>query len=57
VVEAALATHSEFERADLSQFADDRLTSWIDDGVLRLTPDSGTDGFTAFVLQRKSDRA
>ena len=53
VVETLLASHSEFERVDVSRFSDARLAAWIDDGVLRLTPDAGTDGFTAFVLQRK----
>ena len=27
------------------------VSAWIDNGVLRLTPDSGADGFTAFVLR------
>lgn len=54
VVESVLASRSEFERVDLSPFSDARLTPWIDDGVLRLTPDAGTDGFTAFMLQRKT---
>ncbi len=53
VVDSVLASRSEFERVDVSRFTDQRLVPWIDDGVLRLTPDAGTDGFTAFVLQRK----
>jgi 16S rRNA (cytosine967-C5)-methyltransferase len=43
-----------FERVDLAQFAPDGAKSWVEDGVLRLTPDSGADGFTAFVLRRSS---
>ena len=41
-----------FERIDVAQFAPDGAKAWIEDGVLRLTPDSGADGFTAFVLRR-----
>ena len=41
-----------FERADLTGFAPDGARSWIENGVLRLTPDSGADGFTCFVLKR-----
>jgi 16S rRNA (cytosine967-C5)-methyltransferase len=40
-----------FERVDIAQFAPDGAKPWIEDGVLRLTPDSGADGFTAFVLR------
>lgn len=41
-----------FERIDVTQFAPGGAKAWIEDGVLRLTPDSGADGFTAFVLRR-----
>ena len=40
-----------FARADIAQFATEGAKEWIEDGVLRLTPDSGADGFTAFVLR------
>jgi 16S rRNA (cytosine967-C5)-methyltransferase len=40
-----------FERVDIAQFAPDGAKPWIENGVLRLTPDSGADGFTAFVLR------
>ena len=52
VVQNVLASQKDFERVDAGFFANDEVRKWIEDGVLRLTPDSGTDGFTAFVLQR-----
>jgi hypothetical protein len=52
VVDAVLASNREFERADAGFFANDEVRKWVSDGVLRLTPESGADGFTAFVLQR-----
>lgn len=39
------------ERVDVAQFAPAGAQPWIEEGVLRLTPDSGADGFTAFVLR------
>jgi 16S rRNA (cytosine967-C5)-methyltransferase len=41
-----------FVAEDITRFAPPGVHRWIEDGVLRLTPDSGTDGFTAFVLKR-----
>jgi 16S rRNA (cytosine967-C5)-methyltransferase len=35
-----------YERVPITQ-----LSEWVEDGVLRLTPESGADGFTAFVLR------
>jgi 16S rRNA (cytosine967-C5)-methyltransferase len=52
VVASVLASQKEFERVDAAFFANDEVKKWIEDGVLRLTPESGADGFTAFVLQR-----
>lgn len=52
VVQAVLGQQREFEKIDAGFFASDEVRKWIDDGVLRLTPESGTDGFTAFILQR-----
>lgn len=51
VVRAAIG--DEFERVDAAAFANEHVARWIEDGVLRLTPESGADGFTAFVLRRK----
>ena len=39
------------KRVDVSQFVNAEVAKWVDRGVLRLTPESGADGFTAFVLQ------
>lgn len=52
VVAQVLESNREFERVDAAFFANDEVKKWIADGVLRLTPESGADGFTAFVLQR-----
>lgn len=40
-----------YDRAEITPFVPDGARRWVDDGVLRLTPDSGADGFTAFVLR------
>lgn len=40
-----------YERADITPFVPEGARQWIDDGVLRLTPESGADGFTAFILK------
>ncbi|HLJ74191.1 MAG TPA: RsmB/NOP family class I SAM-dependent RNA methyltransferase, partial [Thermoanaerobaculia bacterium] len=42
---------SGYERGDVGEFVNDEVRKWVDDGVLRLTPESGADGFTAFVLR------
>jgi 16S rRNA (cytosine967-C5)-methyltransferase len=39
-----------YERLDITPFTPTGAREWIEDGVLRLTPESGADGFTAFVL-------
>jgi 16S rRNA (cytosine967-C5)-methyltransferase len=41
-----------YERVDITPFVPVGARSWVDDGVLRLTPESGADGFTAFVLRK-----
>jgi 16S rRNA (cytosine967-C5)-methyltransferase len=40
-----------YERADITPFVPAGARDWVFDGVLRLTPESGADGFTAFVLK------
>jgi 16S rRNA (cytosine967-C5)-methyltransferase len=40
-----------YKRADVSQFVNIEVAKWVEGGVLRLTPESGADGFTAVVLQ------
>jgi 16S rRNA (cytosine967-C5)-methyltransferase len=41
-----------FEREDITPHVPDGARKWIENGILRLTPDSGADGFTAFLLRR-----
>ncbi|MEA2489932.1 MAG: rRNA (cytosine967-C5)-methyltransferase [Acidobacteriota bacterium] len=41
-----------YERIDITPFVPEGARAWVDDGVLRLTPESGADGFTAFVLRK-----
>jgi 16S rRNA (cytosine967-C5)-methyltransferase len=41
---------ADYERIDITPFVPEGARQWIEDGVLRLTPESGADGFTAFVL-------
>ena len=36
---------------DITPFVPEGARRWVEDGVLRLTPESGADGFTAFVLK------
>ena len=38
-------------REDITPFVPEGARQWVEDGVLRLTPESGADGFTAFVLR------
>jgi 16S rRNA (cytosine967-C5)-methyltransferase len=45
-----------FAIADISRYAPPGVAPWIRDGVLHLTPESGADGFTAFVLTRAGAR-
>lgn len=37
-------------REDVTPFVPEGARKWVENGVLRLTPESGADGFTAFVL-------
>jgi len=37
--------------ADVAKFVNPEVARWVKEGVLRLTPESGADGFTAFVLE------
>jgi len=43
-----------YERVDSTPFVPEGARSWVENGVLRLTPESGADGFTAFVLRARS---
>lgn len=52
VVREVLALRHDFAPADVGPLANGEARLWIEDGVLRLTPESGADGFTAHLLQR-----
>lgn len=41
-----------YERVDAAELVPEGARAWVDSGVLRLTPESGADGFTAFALRR-----
>ena len=43
-------------REAITPFVPDGAKQWVQDGVLRLTPESGADGFTAFILHPSSFR-
>jgi 16S rRNA (cytosine967-C5)-methyltransferase len=51
VVEAVV---HDFVRDDAARYVPSGARKWVEDGVLRLTPESGADGFTAFVLRRST---
>jgi 16S rRNA (cytosine967-C5)-methyltransferase len=52
--DAVVATADDaWERIGVAAFAPEGALPWVEDGVLRLTPESGADGFTAFVLRRR----
>ena len=42
---------------DITPFVPAGARRWVEDGVLRLTPESGADGFTAFVLNAAAHAA
>ncbi|HEV7484333.1 MAG TPA: transcription antitermination factor NusB [Thermoanaerobaculia bacterium] len=56
VVDDVLRMRTDFIRGDVAKFVNANVARWVEDGVLRLTPEAGTDGFTAHVL-RKTSRA
>jgi 16S rRNA (cytosine967-C5)-methyltransferase len=53
VVAAALEANAAFEIAEIHSLVPAGAAQWVDGRVLRLTPESGADGFTAHVLRRK----
>lgn len=55
VVAAVLAVNRGFVLGDVARYAPAGAQQWVDRGVLRLTPESGADGFTAHVLIRTMD--
>lgn len=52
VVDSVLATRDDSVRGDVADFVNPNVARWVENGVLRLTPEAGTDGFTAHVLKR-----
>ena len=50
VADDLLRTRSDFVRGDVTNFVNPNVAQWVENGVLRLTPEAGTDGFTAQVL-------
>jgi 16S rRNA (cytosine967-C5)-methyltransferase len=52
VVDEILRTRSDFVRSDAAKFVNANVARWVENGVLRLTPEAGTDGFTAHVLRK-----
>jgi 16S rRNA (cytosine967-C5)-methyltransferase len=53
VLDEILRTRSDFVRSDIAKLVNANVARWVENGVLRLTPEAGTDGFTATVLQKK----
>jgi len=52
VVEDVLRARGDFVRGDVAGLVNANVARWVENGVLRLTPEAGTDGFTAHVLRR-----
>jgi len=52
VVDDILRTRSDFVRGDVAKFVNANVARWVENGVLRLTPEAGTDGFTAHLLRK-----
>jgi 16S rRNA (cytosine967-C5)-methyltransferase len=52
VVNAVLSTRDDFVRGNVAELVNSNVARWVEDGVLRLTPEAGTDGFTAHLLKR-----
>jgi len=50
VVDDVLRTRNDFVRGDVAKLVHANVAKWVENGVLRLTPESGADGFTAQVL-------
>ncbi|HXI12225.1 MAG TPA: transcription antitermination factor NusB [Thermoanaerobaculia bacterium] len=53
VVAAIVAESDDLECFDLASRAGSEVARWIENGVLRLTPEAGTDGFTAHGIRHK----
>jgi 16S rRNA (cytosine967-C5)-methyltransferase len=54
VVDAVIRGRGDFVRGDIADVVNPNVARWVENGVLRLTPEAGTDGFTAHWLRRAS---
>lgn len=52
VVNDVLRERADFLRGDAASFINANVARWVENSVLRLTPEAGTDGFTATTLCR-----
>jgi 16S rRNA (cytosine967-C5)-methyltransferase len=52
VVDDVLRARGDFARGDVAGLVNANVGRWVENGVLRLTPEAGTDGFTAHLLRR-----
>jgi 16S rRNA (cytosine967-C5)-methyltransferase len=43
-----------YERLDIGERTPPGAREWVEEGILRLTPESGADGFTAFMLRARA---
>lgn len=50
VIGDVLRARNDFVRGDVAKFVNANVARWVENGVLRLTPEAGTDGFTVNVL-------
>jgi 16S rRNA (cytosine967-C5)-methyltransferase len=53
VVADVLRGRADFVGGDIAEVVNENVARWVENGVLRLTPEAGTDGFTAHLLRRK----
>lgn len=53
VIQSVVSSRDTFELGDLRDSLPSHLHQFVSRGILRLTPDTGTDGFTAFLLRRR----
>jgi 16S rRNA (cytosine967-C5)-methyltransferase len=53
VVRTLISERTDFVLGDASDVLPESLGQYVSRGILRLTPEAGTDGFTAFLLRRR----
>ena len=52
VIDDVLRSRGDFIRGDVAALVNANVGRWVENGALRLTPEAGTDGFTAHLLLR-----